>query len=171
MKTIQLLGILFVLSTVFIQCKPTASIATDKEPTFFADEGCPDLHILELKEIERKKSDIYIEYTLINKGDAPVSLIGLKPKKKKDNLAIKMYFSSDNKLQPGDVLVGGVYLENDAMKENNGILAPGKTYKGTIKLSLKKQTSFTPFIILDVDAWQTIIECDETNNENAFEVQ
>lgn len=171
MKTIKLIGLLLSLSILFTQCTPSASIVTDKEPTFFADEGCPDLHILELKEIERKKSDIYIEYTLINKGDAAVSLIGLKPKKKKDNLAIKMYFSSDNKLQPGDVLVGGVYLDNKAMAENNGKLEPGKTYKGTIKVSLKKQTSFTPFIVFDVDAWQTITECDETNNENAFEVK
>ncbi|MGB0864603.1 MAG: hypothetical protein ACPG19_09805 [Saprospiraceae bacterium] len=161
---------LLLLVLVFSQCTPAAKVSsnTNEDPVFFADEGCPDLILEELKVVKKKKSEVTISYKITNKGDAPFSLLGKDKKKKKDNIAIKMYFSSNETLENGDILLGGIYIDNDANKEQEGKLAPGKSYEGTLKVSVKNQTSFTPFLILDVDAWQFIIECDETNNQAAI---
>ena len=82
-----------------------------------------------------------------------------------------MFYSRDNELQRGDVLIGGVYIENEALEEANGKLGAGETYQGTIKVSTKNKTSFTPYLILDVDAWETVLECNETNNQSFIEVK
>jgi hypothetical protein len=158
---------------VFSQCKPTASVSSNdngQDPVFFADEGCPDLVLEDLKVVKKKKSEVIISYKITNKGDAPFSLLGKNAKKKKDNVAIKMYFSSNETLENGDILVGGIYVDNDANEAQNGKIDAGKSYEGTLKLSIKNQTSFTPFLVLDVDAWQLIIECDETNNQASIKL-
>lgn len=170
-KKTYLYTLLILLVVTFWQCKPTKTVTSneDDNPTFFADEGCPDLILTKLQIVERNKKELIVNYTIQNTGDASVSVLGANERKKGDNLAIKMYFSSDAQLQRGDVLIGGDYLDNDALKNTDGRLRAGKTYKGQIKVPLKKQTSFTPYLILDVDAWQTVIECDETNNQTAIE--
>lgn len=157
----------------FSQCKPTSTVSSNdngEDPVFFADEGCPDLVLEDLKVVKRKKSKIEISYKITNKGNAAFSLLGKDAKKKKDNVAIKMYFSSNETLENGDILVGGTYIENDAKEAQKGKLGAGKSYKGTLTVSVKNQTSFTPFLILDVDAWQFIIECDETNNQASIQL-
>ena len=152
--------------------QPSASAEIPKEnevKTFLADEdGCPDLVLSSLDIAEQKKSKIYIAYTLTNAGTAPVSLMGSDPKADNDNVAVKIYFSSDEAFQRGDILMGGDYVSNKWLSTNEGILKPGESYTATVKISTKTKTSFTPYIVFDADAWQTVRECDETNNQKAI---
>jgi archaellum component FlaF (FlaF/FlaG flagellin family) len=141
----------------------------DDTKTFLADEdGCPDLVLSSLEIVEQKKSKVYIEYTLTNNGINPVSLMGKDPKNDQDNVAVKIYFSSDETYQRGDILMGGDYVSNDFLKTNEGELKPGESYTTTVKISTKTKTSFTPYIVFDADAWQIVRECDETNNQKAI---
>ena len=141
----------------------------DDTKTFLADEdGCPDLVLSSLDLAEQKKSKVSIAYTLTNNGTTPVSLMGTNAKDNNDNVAVKFYFSSDETFQRGDILMGGDYVDNDWIKTNDGILKPGESYSATVTISTKTKTSFTPYIVFDADAWQTVRECDETNNQNAI---
>ncbi len=162
---------LFLLAIFSFNCKPTQTAIIDNQPpVFFDEDACGDLVLIDLEVVETKKSQIIVAYKLFNKGDAPVSLLGAT-KNKNDNVAIKMYYSRDDELQRGDILIGGKYISNKALKDKGGKLSAGETYAGTIKVSTKKKTSFTPFLILNVDAWETVQECDETNNQIALEVK
>lgn len=142
----------------------------EDEKVFFADgeKDCPDLVIESLKIVKRSKSKMTIAYTLTNKGAIPVNLLGKDPKKDTDNVAIKMYFSSDEAYERGDILIGGDYVNNKSEAVSNGMLKPGKSCEQEVTISIKTRTSFTPYIVFDVDAWQTVQECDETNNQKAI---
>jgi len=166
---------LAILISTLMSCtatKTTTSAEIPKEDdvkTFLADEdGCPDLVLTSIDIADQRKSKIYIAYTMTNKGTSPVNLMGDDAKNDKDNVAVKFYFSSDETFQRGDILMGGDYVSNDWLTTNGGVLKPGESYSATVKISTKTQTSFTPYIVFDADAWQTIRECDETNNQKAI---
>ena len=121
-----------------------------------------------MKIVEQKKSKVYLSYTITNTGTSEVNLMGEDVKAENDNVAVKMYFSSDEKYQRGDILIGGDYVNNDFLATNEGKLKPGESYTETVKVSTKTQTSFTPYVVFDVDAWQIVRECNETNNQTAI---
>ena len=173
MKTNYILIFSTFLILGFSQCKSSSKVVSSnskEDPVFFADEGCPDLILEDLKVVETKKSDVYISYKITNKGDAPMTLLGQDSKKKKDNTAIKLYFSSNETFEVGDVLVGGLYVDNKALADKGGKLEAGASYEGVAKVSIKRKTSFTPYLVMDVDAWQLTIECDETNNQASIKL-
>lgn len=158
------------MSCTATQTTTATEIPKEEETkTFLADEdGCPDLVLTSLDIVEQKKSKVYISYTLTNNGTSIVNLMGEDSKDDKDNVAVKIYFSSDKSFQRGDILMGGDYVSNNWLSTNEGILKPGESYTATVKISTKTQTSYTPYIVFDADAWQTVRECDETNNQSAI---
>lgn len=168
-KTFSNFLCLILFISIGIGCSPTTTNKTteikEKEPEFFTKSGCPDLIIDKIEIVKRSKSKATISYVISNRGDAPAKLSG-GTKKEADNAAFKMYFSSDDQLNRGDILVGGHYIDDSDLAEG-GILPPGYMYTGEIQVSLKKKTSFTPVLVLNVDALQRITECDETNNTNS----
>ena len=148
-----------------IEINPNIGKVKTKDSTS-TEETCPDLHIVEIKVIERGKKKMIVQYNLKNKGDAAVLLMG-KRKAKEDNIGLQAFFSVDKKYNQGDLMVAGVFIE-DALLDKNGLLEPGESYLGELEIDLKRKTSFHANFILHVDPVELVRECDETNNYTAI---
>lgn len=121
-------------------------------------DSCPDLQIDSIRVLEYKKKCYIIEYTLSNKGTAPAPLFGAK-RKLTDNIIIRAYFSGDRRVNRGDAKAGAAYI-----KKGTGTLLPGESYTGTIEVDRRLESNYISIVLLQVDAFSTLRECDETNN-------
>ncbi len=147
-----------------LQINPEVANATASSDNIVDGEGCADLVIESLKILKlKKKKYADIEVTIKNIGTAPAPLLGEKKKRKEDNIAFRYYFSGDNKLNKGDLIGGGAFL-GEFDKNPPESIPPGGSYTGKIKAYLAKQSGFTHNLILVVDAFQGIQECNEANN-------
>ncbi len=142
----------------------------DENDDNYDPNSCPDLVIEGLRVLKKNKNYVTIEYTLINKGLGPANIHGKSKKGIDDNVAFKAMMSSSPKLSRGDIVVGGGFVSN-LPKGNKGLLDPAESFTGSIKLEIRKMTRFTPYIILELDTYQNVRECDETNNKNFVKVR
>ena len=124
---------------------------------------CSDLVIEKLEIIKQTKKAATIRYTIINHGEGHAQLSS--ENKNEQNLAVRAFLSSSNKLSRGAITLGGETLK---LNEDQEKLKSGEQYIGTIRLPLYKLTKFTPYVVLQVDPYQQLIECDETNNVNTI---
>ena len=126
------------------------------------DALCADLVIGAIDLLEIKEKCLILQYTVYNQGAAPAHLFGAK-RKRTDNTVVRAYFSGDEQLNRADMAAGATYIyEKDV--PNNGILHNGEHYTGIIEIDRRKQSNYLVFILLQVDALDTLRECDETNN-------
>ena len=137
------------------EASPAAIPVVEEAP---AEESCSDLVLQNIQVLKRRKNTIVLEYQLTNRGfgKAPV-VVGRK--KEQQGLAIRANLSSTEKLTRGAIPLGGIFLEGDELT-----LASGESYTGTLKLDLHKLTKFTPILILELDAYEFVDECNEENN-------
>jgi len=134
----------------------------EKGSNISGEEACPDLVIENFKVTKRKKKYAEITYTILNKGTAPASLFG-EDKALEDNIAVRAYASGTAKLSRGDMILGGSFIEK-GMKDKKGILQPNESYEGTFKIDIRKKTRHMPYLIMFVDTYQGLWECNEGNN-------
>ena len=147
-----------------------ASSETKEDYTPYLDrDNCSDLMIEQIKIVKQSKRNVTLEYVLINQGTGPAYLFG-STKSKEDNVAIRANISGSTRLSRGAIIIGGDYI-TEGLKKENGKLMPNERYVGTIKLDTYKMTKFTPNIILELDAYNSLIECDETNNRSHIKVE
>lgn len=145
------------------------NIGGDDEPIVKFDKNtCPDLRIDTLVVLQESKKSVTLQYTISNQGKGPANMIGLK-KGSADNVAIKAHMSSSPRLHRGAIVIGGGFID-DLPREKQGVLLPNEKHTGTIKLDLRKMTRFTPVVILELDTYQSVRECDERNNNNHVEL-
>ncbi len=126
--------------------------------TYTPPDSCPDLRVDSIKIIEYKKKCYIAEYSISNQGNIPAPLFGEK-KKLTDNIILRAYFSGDKRLNRGDAEAGAAYI-----KTGDGTLEPGQSYTGKIEIDRNLETNYISIILLQVDAFSTLRECDETNN-------
>lgn len=119
---------------------------------------CADISIDTIIITRQTKKWATIEYHISNKGKGPASFRG-ETNKDEDNLAIKAYLNRTGKLSKGAIPIGGAFV-ND--KE---LLKPGEIYIGVIRLDISKKTRYSSMLILELDPYLAIRECDETNNK------
>ena len=124
------------------------------------EEGCSDLILEELSVIKKTKNSVQLAYTIRNIGQGRV-FIGAK--KKEEGIAIRGHLSSSEHLSRGALTVGGDFL---SVNDEQATLSPGQSFSGSMKLPMYKLTKFTPYLILQIDPYQKVLECDETNNLN-----
>ncbi len=138
----------------------TETPAAAELPTSSEDiAGCADIQFSKIEIIKKNKKQVVISYELKNEGVGTALLAAAQ--KNGDNLALRAHLCSSEKLTRGAITLGGSFLK---IGEGQEKLQPGETYTGTLKLPLHKLTKFTPFLVLQVDPYQKITECDETNN-------
>ncbi len=139
---------------LFIQCTLHAQSNTDA--------SCADLVIGNIELLEIQEKCLILQYTVYNQGAGPANLFGTK-RKRTDNTVVRAYFSGDEQLNRSDIAAGATYIyEKDV--PNNGILHNGEYYTGILEIDRRKRSNYLVFIILQVDALETLRECDETNN-------
>jgi hypothetical protein len=149
-------------NTAIIIPAPEEKRFFDFETAVIVEDSCADLVITSVKVLEKSKKEMIIEYTIKNKGNHPVLLEGAKSAKK-DNVGVQVFFSGDEKYNRGDLLVDGFFLQSPPTNIN-GLLLPNEAYQSQKVISLKKKTSFHGSLILHIDPYQLVRECDETNN-------
>ncbi len=133
------------------------------ETPFYQDSTCIDLTFDSVSIVQITEKYVEIEYSIINKGNAPAPIFGEK-RSTSDNVAISFYYSGTPRLTRGAILADGIYL-TEGLKETKGMLAPNAVYKNKFKLSLEKKNRFYGVIILQLDVFDVLRhECDETNN-------
>jgi len=123
---------------------------------------CPDLRIDTFFVSKRTKKYAELSFVILNDGNGPAPLFGAT-KAEEDNVAIRAYASGTAKLSRGDLIIGGAYLKS-GLKDKNGILSSKEQYTGKFRVDIRKKTRHMPYIILSVDDYQLLWECDEGNN-------
>lgn len=132
------------------------------------EEACSDLAIESIRVVKKSKKQVTLEYTIINTGPGPAKIINSQKKEEK-NMALKAHFSTKEKMTKGSLTFGGGFIEG-GLESRDGKLYPGEKYKGTLELNIQKMTDFTPYIILELDPYLSVSECDKTNNKGAIKV-
>ncbi len=134
----------------------------------YDENACADLVFESIKVIKKSKSKVTIEYTIVNLGEGPATIINSRKNEEK-NMALKAHFSSRDKLTKGSLTFGGDFVQK-GLDHSKGKLYPGQKYTGTIKLNIQKMTKFTPYIILELDPYLSVFECDKKNNKVGVKV-
>jgi len=127
--------------------------------SYFDKNYCPDLRIDTIKIIKLSKKWVTIEYQITNIGKGPASLSG-ETKDENDNVYVRAHISGAKRMSRGAFPVGGTYI-ND-----KDVLEAGDSYIGVFRVDIKKRTRYTSNLILELDAYSSVRECDETNNQN-----
>ena len=136
--------------------------------TQYDENACSDLVFESIKIVKKTRSKVILEYTIINQGQGPATMIKNRKDENK-NMALQAHFSSGNKLTKGSLNIGGSFVEK-GLNQSNGKLYPGEKYTNTIKFDIQKMTKFTPYIILEMDPYLSVYECDKKNNKMAVKV-
>ncbi|MGK0390620.1 MAG: hypothetical protein ACI94Y_003378 [Maribacter sp.] len=134
----------------------------------YSRDLCPDLVLDSLVLVKRDKKNAYVTFQVRNEGKGAINVIG-DPSDKGDNIAIGAYYSGTKKYSRGALLAGQTFLVG--LKESKGILFPGQTMTGKMKISRKKQSKYTKVLIIQVDSQSIVIECNETNNTGSVLVR
>lgn len=157
-------------STSSASDQPVKSIKSDKNAEFFLppfnEHECADLRIDTARVIERSKKWILIEFSISNQGNAAAIIAGPE-KGDEDNIAVKAYFSGTNKLTKGSVAAGGAFVKDNS-RDRIYLLKPGETYAASFQMDISQKSKYTSNIVLYVDNYQLIRECNETNNTFSF---
>jgi len=123
---------------------------------------CPDLTIDTFFVSKRTKKYAEITYQIVNIGKGPAELYGPSDVLE-DNVAIRAYSSGTKNLSRGDLILGGSFIKKGIEKQK-GILPPHASFEGVFRIDLKKKTRHMPYIILAIDDYQALWECEERNN-------
>ena len=133
-----------------------ASVEASKN-SYAEKEVCPDLVLNNINVIKKSKNWVTIEYTLTNQGKGPANIT---KDKSGQGIALRAFLSSSEKISRGALPLGGGFVDYD----KNANLYPNSTFTGTIKLDIRKMTRFTPYVIINLDPFNVLQECDKTNN-------
>ncbi|MFK7807976.1 MAG: hypothetical protein AB8F74_09280 [Saprospiraceae bacterium] len=139
----------------------------DSGPTaedYIDQKFCPDLKIDTVIITRQTKRWVTIEYKIANHGKGPAAFRG-KSGKEEDNLAIKAFLNRTGKLTKGAIPIGGSFIKDEKLLE------PGDFYTGVIRLDISKKTRYSAMLILELDPYLAIRECDETNNKFAISLE
>lgn len=134
-----------------------------------ASKACPDLVFDTAYIVEYSDNSMTLRFFIRNLGNAAARLLGASDKDE-DNLAVNAYFNSSPKLTRGAIFVESIFIQK-GRETLDGALLPGQALQGEIKISLANRTKFTPNIVLELDPFQTIKECDQANNTRAVMVE
>ncbi len=129
---------------------------------------CPDLVMDSLVLVKKDPKNAYIKFKITNTGKGAINIIGDK-KNVEDNIMVRAYFAGSPKFSRGAIPADEMYLKG--LKETQGILFPGESISGEMKISRKKQTKYNKVLIVFVDANQIVMECNETNNRDSVLVK
>ncbi len=127
---------------------------------------CMDLVFDTAYIVEQKPKQIILHFAIRNAGDRTANLFG-KTDHTDDNLAINAYFVTGSRLTRGAFLAETIFYKDKSLPAA-GKLAPGAIFEGRIDISTKNRTKFNPNLILEIDPFQTLPDCDNTNNTKSI---
>lgn len=135
-----------------------------EKPKVAVKDECPDIYFAKLAILEQDDKWATIEYTVSNKGNGRFILFG-ENNGRQQHLAIRAYISGVEVMSRGALPIGGQFVKE--IPGQIGILQPGESHTGKVKLDIRKKTRYMKSLILSLESDQFIDECDKTNNTGA----
>lgn len=145
--------------------------ATEQSSTSgnLAADACADLVFDTAYIVEYTENSMLLHFLIRNIGNTPARLLG-HAGKDADNLAVNVYFASGTKLTRGAILADGVFIRK-GRETLDGVLQPGQIMQGEIAISLSNRSRFSPNLVFELDPFQTVNDCNRTNNTWAVVVE
>ncbi len=140
-----------------------------KRSKFLNADDCPDLVIKDIEIIKVNKYMIAIEYTVKNQGTGTAELHGSKSSID-DNMFLKAYLSATPKFSRSAKSIGENAVRKE-MKNKDGTLEKRHEFKGKMYMNVRGRTNLTPYLILTLDPYQTVRECNERNNRSYIKIE
>lgn len=160
--------------TMKLRLDPKRKVVEEEDGTFTISVGdsntqgkdyidrnfCPDLRLDTLIITRQTKKWATIEYRISNHGKGPAAFKTGSGKEEKQ-LAIKAFLNRTGKLSKGSIPIGGSFISD------KDLLKPGEIYTGVVRLDITKKTKYSSMLIIQLDPYLMVRECDETNNKKA----
>ena len=140
-----------------------------KRSKFLDPNDCPDLMIKDIKIIKVNKFMIAIEYTVKNQGTGVAEMHGSKSSLD-DNMFLKAYLSATPKFSRSATTIGETAVKKE-MENKDGTLDKSREFKGKMYMNVRGRTNLTPYLILTLDPYQTVRECNERNNRSYIKIE
>ena len=86
-----------------------------------------------------------------------------KKDKNDQPIAVRAYVSGAHKLSKGAINIGGFFIEG-GLDDSDGMLLPNEKFEMEVELDISKKTRYMPALILSLDSFLKLQECDRTNN-------
>ncbi len=132
-------------------------------------EECPDLVIEGMEIVKVKSNKATVRFAVKNIGKGP-AMIYQKENKEDNPLGVRAYISGSDQITKGSINIGGFFMEG-GLDETNGYLNANESFEMEVVLDIKKKTRYMPNIVLSLDAFLKLRECDRTNNSSHAEIK
>lgn len=152
-----------------IKLKSPDSLLSPAPAEASSGKACPDLAFDTAYIIEYTEKTMTLRFVIRNVGNTTARLLG-DAGKTEQNLAVNAYFNSSPKLTRGAIFADGIFIQK-GRETLDGILLPGQALQGEIKIGLANRTRFTPNVVLELDPFQKVKDCDRANNTRAVMVE
>jgi hypothetical protein len=124
---------------------------------------CPDLVIDNITILKRRRNrSLTFSYTVKNIGNAAANLRG-NPNDESDDAAVRVFLNSTPKISKGSTALEGEFFSKP-FKKRDFLMKPGESYIGKLKISLTTLNKHNSLILLEVDPFFGVYECNEQNN-------
>lgn len=131
---------------------------------------CSDLVFDTAYVSEYTDKTMLLHFVIKNVGTTAANLLGPSAKSVDDNVAVNVYFVSGEKFSRGAIYADGIFIR-DGVETLDGVLQPGQVLVGSLEISLKNRTRFSPNLVFELDPFQRVDECDRTNNTRVIIVE
>ncbi len=132
-------------------------------------EECPDLVIEGMEIVKVKSNKATVRFAVKNIGKGP-AMIYQKENKEDNPLGVRAYISGSDQITKGSINIGGFFMEG-GLDETKGYLNANESFEMEVVLDIKKKTRYMPNIVLSLDAFLKLRECDRTNNSSHAEIR
>jgi hypothetical protein len=140
---------------------PSPTLHTKVSP-----RDCPDLVFDTAWLVRFDAKEIGLKYIIKNKGKSPAFVLK-RSGARQNNLALHAYFVRESSLTSGAILAETTNIQ-EGIESFDGILGPGQSMTGSFTVSRELYTRFSPNIVLELDPFSSVDDCDRTNNTIAI---
>lgn len=126
---------------------------------------CPDLVFDTLVLLSGDGKTATLKFQISNVGKGPATIYK-KGNKREENLGIRAFISGSSAVSKGAIVIGGEFL-SEGLEKSEGLLFPGQSFSGFLTFDVRKKTRYMQTLVLSLDAYLILHECDRTNNTAA----
>ncbi|MBP7184246.1 MAG: hypothetical protein KBA06_01970 [Saprospiraceae bacterium] len=146
----------------------TETTESNYNATHFDTKYCPDLIIDSIIVVKKKRKEITLLASVRNIGNGPTTWIG-NGKQVEDNLSINGYLSGTPVISRGAYNLGSHFIDKmnikDVKKIPHEYIDVGENIWVELLFDISSYSRYTPVLVLQIDPYLTIKECDRKNNE------
>jgi len=140
-----------------------------KEDLKFSIEYCPDLLISEYKIAKSTQNYIWIEFTIVNRGRKTANIFETNSELN-NHFLVKAILSTSYELSKV-YWDAGTKIIDKGLRSRNGLINPQESYTDLIKIDLEGKTKFHKYIILQLDPYLVVPDCNRNNNNLTIQLK